>query len=158
MQLRIDHGQPSDAPIIAQMVGELLREIMAMVETKVFEFHQEGTESRARSWITKEKYSVLLARDGAQPEPLGLLALYESYALYSEGVYGTIPEFYVRQPYRSQGVGTALLMEAKGIGRSKGWTRLEVTTPPLPQFDRTLAFYQQQGFSISGGRKLKVDL
>ncbi|HEX4967079.1 MAG TPA: GNAT family N-acetyltransferase [Nitrospiraceae bacterium] len=158
MQLRIDHAQPDDAPIIAQMVGELLREIMAMVETKVFEFHQERTEARARSWMTNGKYSVLLARDRAQPEPLGLLALYESYALYSEGVYGTIPEFYVRQPYRSQGVGAALLMEAKGIGRSKGWTRLEVTTPPLPQFDRTLAFYQQQGFSISGGRKLKVDL
>src|SRR4029077_1722820 len=158
MQLRIDHAQPDDAPIIAQMVGELLREIMAMVETKVFEFHQERTEARARSWMTNGKYSVLLARDRAQPEPLGLLALYESYALYSEGVYGTIPEFYVCQPYRSQGVGAALLMEAKGIGRSKGWTRLEVTTPPLPQFDRTLTFYQQQGFSISGGRKLKVDL
>ena len=49
-------------------------------------------------------------------------------------------------------------MDAKGIGRLKGWTRLEVTTPPLPEFDRTLAFYQQQGFSISGGRKLKMDL
>ena len=147
MQLRIDHGEPSDAPIIAQMVGELFQEIMAMVGTRSFGFHQEETEARARSWMTKGKYSVLLARDGAQPDPLGLLALYESYALYSEGVYGTIPEFYVRQPYRSQ-----------GVGRLKGWTRLEVTTPPLPQFDRTLVFYQQQGFSISGGRKLKVDL
>jgi hypothetical protein len=55
MNLRIDHAQPDDAPIIAQMVGELIREIMAMVETKVFEFYQEGTESRARSWITKGK-------------------------------------------------------------------------------------------------------
>ena len=85
MQLRIDHGEPSDAPIIAQMVGELFQEIMAMVGTRSFGFHQEETEARARSWITKGKYSVLLARDGAQPDPLGLLALYESYALYSEG-------------------------------------------------------------------------
>jgi GNAT superfamily N-acetyltransferase len=158
MQLRIDHGEPGDAPIIAQMVGELLQEIMAMVGTRSFGFHQEETEARARSWMTEGKYSVLLARDGAQPDPLGLLALYESYPLYSEGAYGTIPEFYVRQPYQSQGVWAALLMEAKGVGRSKGWTRLEATTPPLPQFDRTLVFYQQQGFSISGGRKLKVDL
>ena len=158
MQLRIDHGEPSDAPIIAQMVGELLQEIMAMVGTRSFGFHQEETGARARSWMMEGKYSVLLARDGPQPDPLGLLALYESYALNSEGAYGTIPEFYVRQPYRSQGVGAALLMEAKGVGRSKGWTRLEVTTPPLPQLDRTLVFYQQQGFSISGGRKLKVDL
>jgi GNAT superfamily N-acetyltransferase len=158
MNLRIDHAQPDDAPIIAQMVGELLREITAMVGTSMFAFHQEGTEARARSWMTNGKYSVLLARNGVQPEPLGLLALYESYALYSEGVYGTIPEFYVRQPYRSQGVGTVLLSEAKRIGQSKGWRRLEMTTPLLPQFDGTLAFYRREGFSISGGRKLKLEL
>lgn len=158
MRLRIDHAQLDDAPIIAQMVGELLREIMALLGTKAFGFHQEETEARARSWLRDGKYSVLLARDGVQPEPLGFLALYESFALYAEGSFGTIPELFVRPAYRSSGVGTALLAETKRIGRSKGWRRLEVTTPPLPQFDRTLAFYQQQGFSISGGRKLKVDL
>jgi GNAT superfamily N-acetyltransferase len=158
MHLHIDHAQPDDAPIVAQMVGELLHEIMAMVGTKAFGFHQEETEARARSWLRDGKYCVLLARDGVQPEPLGFLALYESVALYAEGAFGTIPEFYVRRAHRSQGVGTALLTETKRIGRLKGWRRVEVTTPPLPQFDRTLAFYQQQGFSISGGRKLKVDL
>ena len=35
---------------------------------------------------------------------------------------------------------------------------LEVRTLPLPEFDRTLAFYQRAGFSISGGRKLKREL
>ena len=158
MNLRIDHAQPNDAPIIAQMVGALLREIMAVVGTSVFGIHQEETEARARSWMADGKYSILLARDVESGEPLGFLAFYESYALYTEGAYGTIPEFYVRQPYRSQGVGTALLVEAKGVGQSRGWRRLEATTPPLPQFDRTLAFYQREGFSISGGRKLKLEL
>jgi GNAT superfamily N-acetyltransferase len=158
MNLRIDHAQPDDAPIIAQMVGELLREITAMVGTSVFGFHEEETEARARSWMAEGKYNVLLARDGIQPESLGFLALYESFALYTEGAFGTIPEFYVRRAYRSQGVGTLLLSEAKRIGQSKGWRRLEVTTPPLPQFDGTLAFYQREGFSISGGRKLKLEL
>ena len=36
MNLRIDHAQPDDAPIIAQMVGELLREITAMVGQHVW--------------------------------------------------------------------------------------------------------------------------
>jgi hypothetical protein len=99
MHLRIDHAQSDDAPIIAQMVGELLREIMALVGTSVFGFHQEETESRARSWMADGKYSVLLARDGVQPEPLGFLALHESGALYAEGAFGTIPEFYVRQAH-----------------------------------------------------------
>lgn len=158
MNLRIDLAQPSDASIIAQMVGELLQEIMAMVGTSVFGFHQEETEARARSWMTDGKYSVLLARDWIRLEPLGFLALYESFALYAEGPFGTIPEFFVRPAHRSSGVGTALLSEAKRVGHAKGWTRLEVTTPPLPQFDRTMAFYEREGFSISGGRKLKLEL
>ena len=158
MQLRIDHAQPNDAPIIAQMVGELLREIMASIGTKAFSVDREETEARARSWIEDGTYIVLLARDGAQPDPLGFLALYECYALYAEGSFGTIPELFVRPAYRSSGVGATLISEAQGVGQARGWSRIEVTTPPLPQFDRTLAFYQQQGFSISGGRKLKIDL
>ena len=114
--------------------------------------------TRARSWIVDGKYSVVLARDRVQPEPLGFLALYESSALYTEGTYGTIPEFYVRPAHRSKGIGAALIGEARRFGQSRGWRRLEVTTPPLPQFDRTLAFYQREGFSISGGRKLKLEL
>jgi GNAT superfamily N-acetyltransferase len=158
MHLRIDHARPDDAPVIAQMVGELLREIMALVGTKTFGFHQDQSETRARSWIMDGKYSVLLARDGVQPEPLGFLALYESFALYTEGAYGTIPEFYIRPVHRSKGIGAALIGEARRLGQSRGWRRLEVTTPPLPQFDRTMAFYQRKGFSISGGRKLKLEL
>ena len=158
MHLRIEYARPDDAPIIAQMVGELLHEIMALVGTKTFGFQQEETETRARSWMTNGKYSVLLARDGIQLEPIGFLALYESYALYTEGVFGTIPEFYVRPAHRSKGVGAALMGEVRRIGPLRGWRRIEVTTPPLPQFDRTMAFYQREGFSISGGRKLKLDL
>lgn len=158
MQLRIDHAKPNDAPIIAQMVGELLHEIMASIGTKAFNVDREETEARARSWIEDGTYIVLLARDGAQPDPLGFLALYECYALYAEGSFGTIPELFVRPAYRSSGVGATLISEAQGVGQARGWSRIEVTTPPLPQFDRTLAFYQQQGFSISGGRKLKIDL
>ena len=51
-----------------------------------------------------------------------------------------------------------MVNEAKRVARSNGWARLEVTTPPLPQFDRTLAFYERQGFSVSGGRKMKVSV
>ena len=156
MAIQIVQARPEDADTVVTLVGELLQEIMVAVKDKVFVFRHDDTVVRACSWLKDGLYTVLLAYKGS--EPVGFLALYQSYALYTEGEYGTIPEFYVRPPYRSQGIGTALLMEAKGIGRLKGWTRLEVTTPPLPQFDRTLAFYQQQGFSISGGRKLKVDL
>ncbi len=154
--IAVELAKPSDAEAIATMVGELLREIMAAVKEKAFGFHQDRTIARARSWMQDGLYMVLLARDG--DKPVGFLALYQSFALYTEGVYGTIPEFYVRPSYRSRGIGTELLAEAKKLGQARGWRRLEVTTPPLPQFDRSLAFYQRQGFSISGGRKMKLDL
>ena len=156
MSIQITQAQPEDAAVVATLVGELLHEIMAAVSDKVFNFHHADTEARASAWLRDGCYSVLLAREGGVP--IGFLALYQSYALYTEGIYGTIPEFYVRPNHRSKGVGTALLKLARRLGQSRGWRRLEVTTPPLPQFDRTLAFYQREGFSISGGRKLKLDL
>jgi GNAT superfamily N-acetyltransferase len=156
MSIEITQAQPEDAAVVATLVGELLHEIMAAVSDKVFNFHQADTEARARAWLRDGCYSVLLARDGGVP--IGFLALYQSFALYTEGAYGTIPEFYVRPAYRSQGVGAVLLEQARLLGQSRGWRRLEVTTPPLPEFDRTLVFYQREGFSISGGRKLKLEL
>lgn len=156
MSIQITQAQPEDAAAVATLVGELLYEIMAAVNDNAFNFHHAATEARAGTWLGAGLYSVLLARDGGAP--VGFLALYQSYALYTEGAYGTIPEFYVRPPYRSQGVGSVLLEQARLLGQSRGWRRLEVTTPPLPQFDRTLAFYQREGFSISGGRKVKLEL
>lgn len=144
------------ADTVATMVGELLHDIMAAVNDKSFAFHHADTVDRARAWIKKDLYTVLLAT--LDSKPVGFLSLYESYALYTEGVYGTIPEFYVRSAYRSQGIGSALLVEAKAIGHQRRWKRREVTTPPLPQFDRTLSFYERNGFTISGGRKLKLNL
>lgn len=145
-----------DVPKLAEMVGELLAEIMAAIGEQAFNFALTATIDRLGAFISQEKYFVFIAVDG--DSPAGFVALYESYALYAEGAFGTIPEFYVRPAYRSQEVGLQLLSRAKTFGRSRGWKRLEVTTPPLPQFDRTLAFYEREGFSISGGRKLKVAL
>lgn len=156
MTIHIACAEIQDVEIIATMVGELLNEIMAAVQDKAFGFDHARTVDRAESWMKQGLYMVLLAR--VDDRPIGFLALYASYALYTEGVYGTIPEFYVRSAYRSQGIGSALLTEAKAIGQQRGWKRLEVTTPPLPQFDRSLSFYQRNGFTISGGRKLKLNL
>jgi GNAT superfamily N-acetyltransferase len=156
MSIQIGQARPDDADTIATLVGELLQEIMVAVNDAVFVFHYDDTVARACSWLKDGLYTVLLAYEGS--EPVGFLALYQSYALYTEGEYGTIPEFYVRPAHRSKGIGAALLEQARRLGHLRGWRRLEVTTPPLPQFDRTLAFYQREGFSLSGGRKLKLEL
>ncbi len=139
------------------MVGELLTEIMNAIGVQTFNFDLAETTTRLKDFLHREKYFVFVARSGSG-NPAGFIALYESYALYAEGAFGTIPELYVRPQYRANGLGLHLLSQAKSFGASRKWTRLEVTTPPLPQFDRTLAFYEREGFAISGGRKLKVSL
>ena len=155
-KIRITQAQPSDAPIVAELVGELLREIMTAIDTQAFEFSQSDTEERARRWTLDRTYIVLLAHD--QDGVVGCVTLTEARALCAEGAFGIIPELYVRPAFRSRTVGAMLLAEAKQVARLRRWTRLEVTTPPLPQFDRTLAFYERQGFSMSGGRKMKAGL
>lgn len=146
-----------DAQEVAVMVGELLAEIMNAIDVQAFNFDLDETTARLKDFLSNEKYFVFVARSWSL-SPAGFITLYESYALYAEGAFGTIPELYVRPAYRKNKLGFHLVSQAKSFGASRGWKRLEVTTPPLPQFDRTLAFYEREGFSISGGRKLKVAL
>ena len=157
IEYSIKRATVSDAPEVAVMVGELLTEIMTTIGIKVFNFDLAETTERLSDFINREKYFVFVAC-GVNDKPAGFIALYESYALYAEGAFGTIPELYVRPEYRSDEIGKFLVSQAKNFGASRGWSRLEVTTPPLPQFDRTLTFYEREGFSITGGRKLKVAL
>ena len=152
---RIEIARVDDAPAVAVMLGELLHEIMNATGSHAFNFHLGETTERLRGFIEQGRYHVLVAR-AADGREAGFVALYVCHALYAEGSFGTIPELYVRPDYRSQGVGRALLDGAKAYGVAQHWTRLEVTTPPLPEFERTLAFYQREGFAVSGGRKLRV--
>ena len=156
-EFTIQRADSDEAPIIAEMVGELLAEIMAAIGIQAFNFDLADTVERLADFIDREKYFVFVA-SGANGGSAGFIALYESYALYAEGAFGTIPELYVRPEYRSHSLGQNLVSQAKVFGEARGWSRLEVTTPPLPQFDRTLAFYEREGFSITGGHKLKVAL
>ena len=155
--MHIRSATPADAAIIAVMVGELLQEIMQAVGEQAFNFDLPATITRLQNFIRDGHYHAFVATD-AIGTAAGFLTLYQSYALYAEGSFGTIPELYVRPAYRSHGTGKQLLEAARVFGASKGWTRLEVTTPPLPVFERTLTFYQREGFAITGGRKLKVVL
>ena len=138
------------------MVGELLQEIMDRIGINVFHFDLEETKERLADFIEREKNFVFVAQNNESGELIGFVTVYEGYALYAEGALGTMAELYVRPQYRSQGIGKELIQSVKDFGDVRGWKRLEVTTPPLPQFDETLAFYEREGFEISGGRKLKT--
>jgi len=155
--ITIERGTTDDAQELAEMVGELLAEIMSVIGTQTFHFDRDETIGRLKDCLVLEKYFVFIARNNGE-NGIGFFALHESDALYAEGSFGTIPELYVRPEYRSKNIGHSLVAQAKSLGTSRGWKRLEVTTPPLPQFDKTLMFYEREGFSVTGGRKLKMPL
>lgn len=148
--------EQSDA--IAVLVGELLQEIMDRIGIDVFHFDLKETKERLADFIEHEKNFVFVAQDNENDELIGFVTMYEGFALYAEGAFGTMAELYVKPSYRSQGLGKMLIQSVKDFGDQRGWKRLEVTTPPLPQFDGTLSFYEREGFEISGGRKLKTVL
>jgi len=156
--ITVRRAETADADAVALLAGELLQEIMDRTGSDVFHFDLDETQTRLKRFITDEKNFVFVAADPEKGEPVGFVTVYEGYALYAEGAFGTMAELYVRPAFRSHGLGKALVEAVKTFGNARGWKRLEVTTPPLPVFDATLAFYEREGFEISGGRKLKTGL
>lgn len=97
-----------------------------------------------------DKHSTLLAYDD-EDNLAGIITIAESISIYAGGLIGVINELYVLPPYRSEGLGKMLLDEAKDLGEARGWKRLEVTTPG-DEYERTLRFYEREGFFKIGPR------
>ncbi|KPV39597.1 hypothetical protein AN478_10725 [Thiohalorhabdus denitrificans] len=158
MDWEIREAVPEDAPCIAAGVEELLGEIMTATGQPHFHFDREATRARTADWLRAGTYRSFLARKEREVGPLGLINVTEAHALYAGGAFGLVPEFYVRPEWRSQGVGRELLNAVRRLGREREWGRLELTTPPLPAFERTYAFYEREGLTVAGGRKMKLAL
>lgn len=158
MSVTIAKIAPNDSHEIAVMTGELLDEIMHAINVRAFDFVLQEAAARLKDFIANGNYVVFAAVDDMTGAGAGFISLYESYSIYAGGAFGTIPELYVRPAYRQQRVGMALLDAARTFGAQRGWRRLEVTTPPIPAFQRTLDFYEREGFTVSGGRKLQRGL
>ncbi len=153
MEITIQPAGAADAEIVAELTGALLEEIMAASGTRHFVFDVETAARNFRAFLHGSGYAAHIARRGSAA--LGLVTLSSTRALYAGGEFGIVTELYVTPECRSQGLGARLLETARDFARQAGWVRLEVTTPPLPEFERALHFYQSHGFEIAGGRKLK---
>lgn len=146
----------SHADEIAELAVCLTNEIMHRTGEQLFDIDVPLAIKLCRDFVSNGLYDVMAAFDGEKI--VGFGAICESHSLYAEGAFGIIQEFYVMPDFRSQHIGQHLINAIIALAKGKQWTRLELCTPPLPAFDQTVAFYQANGFTITGGYKMKYTI
>ena len=135
----------TDSRLVAGFVAALLKEL-----SDGEHYDPDDLLELTADLLAREEVVGLLAFEGDLP--LGLIMLNQCAAIYAGGLFGEITELYVVPDKRSNGVAQKLLLAARDLGRARGWKRLEVGAPNQPQWQRSLQFYQREGFLVTGPR------
>ncbi len=145
MGVEVRKAAQEDAAVVAGFVCALLLELSGSAD-----IDRAAASATAEALLQRGQITAFVASQ--DQTPVGVITLHECAAIYAGGVFGEISELYVTPAFRSQGVATALLAAAQEEGVARGWKRLEVGAPAQPQWHRTLAFYEAQGFVETGPR------
>ena len=156
MEISIRLAHPEDARTIAGFVTALTEEICAAMKSRYFNLDLEETTELCRELMEQKRYVALLAF--AHNEPVGVATLTEGCALYVGGALATVQEVYVVPEERSHGIGAALMASIHEMGTARQWKAIELCTPPLPEFERSVKFYEGQDFRVVGGRKMRMNV
>ncbi|HET9218419.1 MAG TPA: GNAT family N-acetyltransferase [Terriglobia bacterium] len=146
--MKVRRASIDDCDVVGTLVFELINELSA---PKPPGTTKADAQRIARELMSSSLICAFLAESDAG-EPAGVLTLNGCAAIYAGGSFGEITEIYVRPGVRSEGVGAQLIQAAIEFGKTQGWTRLEVCAPPAPAWDRSIAFYLQNGFLLLGPR------
>ena len=137
-------------PVHLNVVMDLVNRLLAELGDGLDEFdRRDPVKTRGDLEACGDRFTAFLAQTDTG-EAAGVVTVMEAFAIYAGGDYGIIDEMYVAPPYRSRGVGRQLIDAVKAHGRARGWLRLDVTAPPEPEWQRTVRFYEGQGFVFSG--------
>jgi GNAT superfamily N-acetyltransferase len=156
MKLQFVQATPDHAEIIGALVVQLAQEICERTHAQHFDIDLDGTIRRCEDLLSAGHYAAIIGWSDSIPVAVATIA--ETYALYAGGKIGVIQEFYVIPEFRRSGVGTLLIERVRNYGQQRGWSCMELCTPPLPEFERTLSFYQHNGLIPVGGRKMRQNL
>ncbi|HTN20659.1 MAG TPA: GNAT family N-acetyltransferase [Pelobium sp.] len=105
--------------------------------------------------IKRETFGCYIAYENRNP--IGLIIISHSFAIYNGGDFGVITELYVAKEKRSQGIGRLLLEKAREFAKQNNWKKLEVGAPNKSEWPRTIDFYKENGFEEKGP-KLRLEL
>ncbi|MCG7537391.1 GNAT family N-acetyltransferase [Pseudoalteromonas sp. OOF1S-7] len=153
MEFEFREAKPEDSAIISTLVVALTTEICEKTKAQHFNIDLRETSQRCRKLIIDGKYSAIIGMH--EHHPVAIATITETYALYAGGKIGVIQEFYVVPEFRKAGLGAKLLEQVNRYGKEHEWSCIELCTPPLPEFERTLKFYQKNGLIAVGGRKMR---
>ncbi|MCJ8319813.1 MAG: GNAT family N-acetyltransferase [Colwellia sp.] len=156
MNINFRDATLTDSETIASFVVKLTNEICQLTKTKHFELDLDSTALRCRELINDGHYSAIIGE--YENRAIAVVTMTETYALYAGGKIGVIQEFYVTPEFRASGVGSMLIEQVQIYAEQHKWSCIELCTPPLPEFERTLSFYQKNGLIAVGGRKMRQTL
>ncbi|WP_416305112.1 GNAT family N-acetyltransferase [Neptunicella sp. SCSIO 80796] len=144
VQLKPEQSREEITDYVSRLFRELGGEEMVPSEQAFDRMFEQWTKDM-RHWAYK-------LMEGE--ELVGFFTLAESFSCFAHGRYGVINEVWVAPAYRSQGAGKKMMGHIKEFASLKGWKRLDVTAPAEDEWFRSYAFYQQNGFKLTG-KKLK---
>lgn len=156
MKLEFIQARPDHAETIGSLVVQLTQEICERTHAQHFDIDLADTVERCAELLSAGHYAAIIG--WSENIPVAVSTIAETYALYAGGKIGVIQEFYVIPEFRRSGVGTLLIERVRNYGQQRGWSCMELCTPPLPEFERTLSFYQHNGLIPVGGRKMRQNL
>jgi GNAT superfamily N-acetyltransferase len=139
-----------DATYVGRFVDALLMELSGSPSK-----YDERVKSAERLLALEERIFGFLAFE--QEEPIGVIMVSESAAIYAGGMFGVITELYVVPGRRSAGLAKMLIDAAASLGRKRAWRQIEVGAPHQPAWERSLKFYLRAGF-VEIGPRLKLSL
>lgn len=156
MKLQFTQASPDNAEIIGSLVVHLTQEICERTNAQHFNIDLESTVRRCEALLSAVHYAAIIG--WSDITPVAVSTITETYALYAGGKIGVIQEFYVIPEFRCSGVGAMLMEQVRNYGQQRSWSCIELCTPPLPEFERALSFYRDNGLAAVGGRKMRQNL
>ena len=155
MNVVIERADESQLRDVIRLTSGFWNEVAFHAGLRGFESDSGKIEEELRQFLDMPDYAVLMATT-PKAHPLGFVTVFQMPVQLREEPYAILDKLYVRPDYRRRKIGHRLVEEARFFARSRKCKRLQATFPAHFTLPDALAFFREEGFYETGGRKHKV--